>query len=259
MTAAILQASGLSFAYPGHPVLHGVDLEVRPGEAVALLGANGTGKSTLLRILMGFARPSAGYVRLDGRDLASFSRRRLARRMAYVPQGQVCPFPYRVREIVAMGLFSRRGLFGRADLSGARLVERELDRLGIASLAERPYTEISGGERQLAQLCRALVQGASLLVMDEPAASLDFGNQARLLSQVRRLAGEGYSVIMTTHHPGHALMAANRVVMMKDGSVMAEGPTRSTLTEASLRALYGISPADLAALMGRLGSGSDAA
>lgn len=243
----ILDAAGIAFSYRSQPVLKGVDLAVREGEIIALLGANGAGKSTLLRVLLGLERPSAGLVLLHGRPVSGYSRREISRRMAYVPQTHVCPFPYSVREVVAMGRFGRTGLLGRSGVGDRAAVDLWLERLEIAHLADRPYTQISGGERQLALLARALVQGANLLVLDEPASALDFGHQTRLLAQVGALARDGFAVVMSTHHPDHALMTASRAVLLKDGTVMADGKPGDVLDARAIERLYGVSRADLAA------------
>lgn len=251
ISPAILEGRNIVFSYRNHPVLNGVDFSVRPGEVVALLGVNGAGKSTLLRLLLGFERPSAGTVLLDGRPIASYPRAAIAKRMAYVPQNHVSPFPYRVRDIVAMGRYSHSGVFGRRGQGDSTIIDEGMERLGISHLADRAYTQISGGERQLTLLCRALVQGALLLILDEPASALDFGNQVRLLAHLERLAGEGYGVVMTTHHPDHALMVANRVVLMRQGRIMADGAPAKTLTPQTLEQLYGISSAEIATFLKR--------
>ncbi|MCY0389548.1 ABC transporter ATP-binding protein [Robbsia sp. Bb-Pol-6] len=243
----VLEARDIHFAYPHQRVLRGVDLIVEPGEVVALLGANGAGKSTLLRILLGLVRPTEGEVLLNGRPLRTFARREMAAHMAYVPQANVCPFPYRVREVVAMGRIGHTGMFAQPGRSDREAVGNGMERLGIQHLAERPYTEISGGERQLTLLCRAVVQGASMLVMDEPASALDFGNQARLLSRLRALADEGMAVLMSTHHPDHALVAADRAILLRDGRVLGEGRPAEILSDDALQTVYGITGEELQA------------
>uniref|UniRef100_UPI0025FAA2A9 ABC transporter ATP-binding protein n=1 Tax=uncultured Thiodictyon sp. TaxID=1846217 RepID=UPI0025FAA2A9 len=218
-----LQAHGLHFAYRGHKVLTGVSLTVQSGEVVSLLGINGAGKSTLLRLLLGFLSPAQGSVELGGHPLSSFRRREIARHIAYVPQVHVPPFPYSVREIVLLGRLPHTGLaaaYGREDEAE---VDHCLSRLEITHLADRPYTEISGGERQLTLIARALVQGARILVLDEPMAGLDYGNQIRLLHRLRLLAQDGYAVLKTTHHPEHALADSDRVVLLENGHITADG------------------------------------
>ncbi len=235
-----LEAGDIYHAYRGKPVLRGASLHLAPGEIVALLGANGAGKSTLLRLLLGLVRPNAGEIRLGGRKLDDFGRRELARQIAYVPQVHSTPFPYTVRQIVMLGRLPARGFFAEADGEDDSVVERVLERLDIAHLAERPYTEISGGERQLALIGRALAQGSRLLIMDEPMTGLDFGHQLSLLAHLESLAAEGYGILKATHHPDHALASAQRVAILQQGCIVAEGPPADVLSAELLSRLYGV-------------------
>ena len=235
-----LRAADVHFAYRGRTVLAGASLALRAGEVLSLLGANGAGKSTLLRLLLGFIAPAGGSVEYDGRPLSAYGRRALAQRIAYVPQVHAMPFPYRVRDVVAMGRLPAAGLWRTPGPSDHETVDRVLASMGIAHLAERVYTEISGGERQLALIARALTQGARTLVMDEPATGLDYGHQMRLIERVRALAGEGYAVLMTTHHPEHALLASTRVALLADGRVEADGAPHEVVTPDSIHRMYGV-------------------
>ena len=240
MSAASLNARDIRHAYCGKVVLQGASLHLEPGEVVSLLGANGAGKSTLLRILLGLLRPASGEVHLAGRLLADYPRRELARQVAYVPQVHSTPFPYTVRQVVTMGRLPNAGLFAAPSRDDHHAVDQVMARLGIVHLAERPYTEISGGERQLALIARALAQGSRLLVMDEPAAGLDYGNQIALLDLLRSLAADGYGILQTTHHPDHALASSDRVAILQAGSITAVGPPAEVLTAARLSKLYGV-------------------
>lgn len=252
-TPPVLDIQGVRFAYNRQPVLRDVSFNVHYGEVVALLGANGAGKSTLMRIMLGLMPPGAGTVLLQGRPLSSYHRREMARFMAYVPQYHVCPFPYSVRDVVAMGRFTHTGMFGSLSVGDHDAILAELERFHIAHLADRPYTEISGGERQLVLLCRAIMQGARLLLLDEPASALDFGHQARLLAKLKRLADEGYAVVMSTHHPQHARILAHRAVLMKDGYVIGDGAPADILSDAVIQNLYRISDEEMALLKPHLG------
>ncbi|QWT45467.1 ABC transporter ATP-binding protein [Azospira inquinata] len=236
-----LQAYRLHYAWRGTPVLRGVNLALAPGEVVSLLGANGAGKSTLLRLLLSLLSPLSGLVTLGDRPLASFRRRELARHIAYVPQVHVTPFPYRVEEVVLMGRLPANGLLGST--SGPEDRERAarvLERLGILALKDRAYTEISGGERQLTLIARALIQEAPILVLDEPVNGLDYGHQMSLLDHLQSLAAEGYAILKTTHHPEHALLASTRVVLLEEGRIAADGRPNEVVTPASIRRLYGV-------------------
>jgi len=233
-----LLAQEVHFAYAGRRVLHGVTLTVRPGEVVSLLGANGSGKTTLLRLLLGLSKPSSGLVSLNGRPLTHYPRRELARYLAYVPQTHVTPFPYTVREIVVLGRLPYTGLVRSATHRDHYVAMEMLERMGIADLADRPYTEISGGERQLALIARALAQGARILIMDEPVSSLDYGNQLRFLGHLRRLAADGYAVVKATHHPEHTLLASTRVALLCDGAIILDGPPAEVVTPSTIQRIY---------------------
>lgn len=230
-----LQVEDLAFGYGRRIVGSGVSFGLASGEILCLLGPNGGGKTTLLKTLLGLLPPRAGTIRLDGSDLSRLSRTRIAQAMAAVPQAHAAHFPFTVRDMVLMGRASRLGPFAAPGPSDAAAAERALATLGIGHLAGAVYTEISGGERQLALIARALSGAPRLLVMDEPTASLDFGNQARVLGQIRRLAQAGIAVLFSTHDPGHALLCADRVIALHAGRLAAE-----TVTPALLRLIYGI-------------------
>lgn len=240
MSGPTLKATDLHYGYRGKAVLRGASMHLGCGEVVALLGANGAGKSTLLRLLLGLLRPATGLIELAGRPLSGFGRRELAREMAYVPQTHSTPFPYTVRQVVTMGRLPCQGLFAAPDAEDRRAVDQVLERLAITRLAERCYTEISGGERQLALIARALAQGSRLLIMDEPMSGLDFGHQVTLLQLLRSLADDGYGILKTTHHPDHALSGADRVAILKGGRIVADGLPGEVMSAELLSRLYGV-------------------
>lgn len=250
-TRQALVAIDLAFHRGARPVLDGATLSIGAGEVVALLGANGSGKTTLLRLMMGFLRPSRGSIFLDGAALSRLSRRAIARKIAYVAQVHAAPFPYLVRDVIGLGRLPQSGWFGGGCAQDRQLVDDVLRRLNIAHLEGRPYTELSGGERQLALIGRALAQGADILVLDEPMTGLDYGAQLRLIALVRALAAEGKGVAMSTHHPEHAHWASDRVALLKAGRIEAEGPPDAILTAEAIENLYGVKVEALETSKGR--------
>jgi len=234
-----LAARALDFGFRGRTIGRGIDMELPGAHIVCLLGPNGSGKTTLMRTLLGLLPPLAGEVILDQQTMEHWPARERATRLAYVPQAAESYFDFSVLEMVQMGRMAHRGLFaqpGRNDRESARAA---LERLGIDGLAERPINRVSGGERQLALIARALATQAAHLLMDEPTANLDFGNQARVLDEIARLGGSGAAVLFSTHHPDHALRIADRAVLLRDGGVMAAGPIGQVVNSENLSALYG--------------------
>lgn len=235
-----LRAENLGFGYPRFPVGRGVDLALGPGEVVCLLGPNGCGKTTLFKTLLGLLARQEGRVLLDDEDIALLPRRDIARRVAYVPQAHAAVFPYTVRDMALMGRAAHRGLFESPGAEDRQHAEAALARVGLSDLADRDYTRISGGQRQLALIARALAQDARLIVMDEPTASLDFGNQLLVLREVRKLADAGLGVVLSTHNPDHAFACASRAHLLADGATQAAGPPEQVLTPALLSRVYGV-------------------
>ena len=235
-----LEARDLAFGYRNHPVGSGIDLALAPGRVLCLLGPNGSGKTTLMKTLLGLLPPQGGEVRLDGRALAEWKPRERASRLAYVPQAAESFFDFSLAEMVEMGRTSHRGLFARPSQRDGEIARQALDTLGISALADRPIHRVSGGERQLALIARALATEASLLVLDEPTANLDFGNQMRVLAEIRRLQERGIAILLCSHDPGHALEVADEVLLIQKGKTFARGIPVEVITDENLSRLYGI-------------------
>ncbi len=234
-----LSARDLAFGFRERVVGRAIDLDVQPGEIVCLLGPNGSGKTTLLRTLLGLLAPRGGNVLLDHQALSEWPARERATRLAYVPQAAVLDFDFTLLEVVEMGRAARRRAFAAPSADDRAAALEALARMGIAALADRGFQHVSGGERQLALIARAIATGAPCLLMDEPTASLDFANQSLILDEIARLRARGSSVVFSTHHPDHALRIADRAVLLKAGRVVASGPTLEVLTSEHLGALYG--------------------
>jgi len=241
MRQKVMKLTGrdLTIGYRDRIVGRRLDVALSRGEVLALLGPNGSGKTTLLKTLLGLIAPRSGEVTLGDRALASYRLRDRARLIAYVPQAHVATFAFAVEAVVLMGRSAHGGLLSRPTAADRVAVAGVLERLGIASLAARPYTMISGGERQLVLLARALAQEPQFIVLDEPTASLDFGNQGKVLQEIRALAAADHGVLFTTHDPNHALRAADRAYLIRDGVRIADGAAREVLTRSALERLYG--------------------
>lgn len=195
----MIRTEHLGCGYGRCEVLHDINITMNPGELWCVLGANGVGKSTLFKTLLGLLKPMSGQILIQDKPLEQWSRKELSRLVAYVPQNHVPPFPFKVWEMVAMGRNPYQNGYGRMTPEDSRIVAEAMETLHIDGLANKIYTQISGGERQLVLLARAIAQQTPALFLDEPVSNLDFGNHARVLSHVRRLAAGGKTIVMTTH------------------------------------------------------------
>jgi iron complex transport system ATP-binding protein len=235
-----LAARHLAIGYGGTPVASDIDVEVRPGEVTCLLGPNGSGKTTLFKTLIGLIPPLAGEVTVDGRSLTGLPVREVAGRIAYVPQQHAPTFPFRVFDVVMMGRQARKGLLSAPGARDRERTREVLAQVGITDLADADYSRISGGQRQLVMIARALAQDTKILVLDEPTASLDYGNQVRIIGEIGQLSRAGYGVVMSTHNPDHAFALAGRVMLMHEGGILAEGRPEEVLVAERLSDVYGV-------------------
>ncbi|MDR0378210.1 MAG: ABC transporter ATP-binding protein [Spirochaetaceae bacterium] len=236
----ILTVRGLNFAYGDRPILENIGFELGEGTLLGLLGPNGAGKSTLFRCILGLERDYAGSIHIDGKDVKKQQFELLARKAAYVPQTHLPSFNYSALDMVLMGTVSRGKEWSVPGPREQQAAETAMDRLGIGDLRFRGFGLLSGGEQQLVLIARALVQEAKLLVMDEPTANLDYGNQIRVLSHIKNLSVQGYSVILSTHNPDHAFMFTDRVLALHNARIAASGPPAEVLTAGLISLLYGI-------------------
>jgi len=227
-------------------VLNDVCVNVERGELVGILGPNGSGKTTLLKLLGGMHRPTIGAVTLDGRPLAEWSHREIARRIAFVPQETQAPFDFSVLDIVLMGRFPHLGAFALEGPEDLAIARRALTATGTGQFEGRAFSTLSGGEKQRVVIAGALAQSTQLLLLDEPTASLDIGHQIEVQTLLRELnTGQGVTMLLSTHDLNLAAALCRRLVLLKDGRVLASGPTEEVLTPPAVQALYGVE-ADIA-------------
>ncbi|SHI18720.1 iron complex transport system ATP-binding protein [Sporobacter termitidis DSM 10068] len=235
----MLEVRDVSFYYrPDRPILRDISLELRSGDILCLLGPNGTGKTTLLRCILSLNKIKGGSIALEGQELSKVSAKKRAEMMAYVPQASSVTFPYEAGEIVLMGRVAHLALGSRPTEKDRRRAEEAMDKLEISHLSRYQFNEMSGGEKQMVLVARAVAQQARILIMDEPTANLDYCNQVKMLKVIKVLAEQGYAILMTSHFPDHAFLACSKAVLMRDGVIMAQGMPEEVVTTENLTALY---------------------
>lgn len=238
----MMEIKNLSFAYKknGMKILDQVSFSVPEGRLIAVLGANGAGKTTLFKCMLGFLKNYEGSVCIRAHEIRAMSRKKLAKEIAYIPQSEDPVYNYSVFDSVLMGTTGSLSALQNPGTEQEQTAEEALEQLGIAHLAERGMQEISGGERQLVFLSRALAQNAKILIMDEPTANLDYGNQQQVMHHIREMADQGYSILLSTHNPEQALRFATDAIALKDHRVIANGPADKVLDETLIERLYGL-------------------
>ena len=234
----MLTVRNLSCQYGSRPVLWDVSFTLQEGELVFLLGANGAGKSTLFRCILGLLPQYKGELLIQGNAARTLSPRTLARLISYVPQNHHPTFAYSALNMVLMGTNHALPPFASPGKREYALARKVMEQLGIGDLENRDFNTLSGGEQQLVLTARAIAQQGKILLMDEPTASLDYGNQLRVLEQTRELARQGYTILLSCHDPQLALLYADRVIALHDGKIIADGKPGQVITPELLRTLY---------------------
>ena len=239
--SAIFELKNVSFSYHSseRKVLEGVNLDIHEGNIVSVLGRNGAGKSTLLGCMLGLLKPQEGEIFLSGRNLRNMTERDIASVAGFVPQNHTPVYGHTVSDFVLMGCASRIGFFSRPGKKDKDDTEAALMEMGIEHLADRPYTELSGGERQQAIIARAIVTKPRIVLFDEPTAHLDFGNQLRVLRIIKDLADKGFAVVITTHNPDHAMLLGGHTAIIDGEGHLISGKTAELFTEEALKNVYG--------------------
>jgi len=242
----ILEIRDVSFGYSDTLILDKINFTINSGEVFCILGPNGCGKTTLLDCILGWLKPCAGKIMLKGKDVGNLSARQIARHLAYVPQMHEKTFPYLVQDIVLMGRASYLKPFAAPSREDVAIAQKALQKVGIAHLWDRHYTQLSGGEGQLVMVARALAQNSPVIIMDEPTAHLDYQNELVILETVVELVKQtGLSILMATHVPNHCYYFENqgiktRAALIKNKSIMALGSPSEVLSEKNLEGLYNI-------------------
>ncbi len=238
----IYEVNSITFKYPDseRKVLDGASLSLDKGDILCILGPNGAGKTTLLNCMAGLLKPESGDIVLQGRKLKDMSEREVAKMVAFVPQLHTPAFDYSCVDFVLMGRAPQIGVFSRPSKDEENICRQVLADMGIEHLADKSYMEISGGERQQLLIARAIVQEPEVVLFDEPTAHLDYGNQHRVLEKIKKMAADGYSIVITTHNPDHALLLGDKAAIVgRDGHIV-QGNSSDILTEELLTEVYGI-------------------
>lgn len=243
-----VRLSGVDYAYPtparsdvSSLVLNNLDLEIPAATITALLGPNGAGKTTLMNVILGWLTPCAGSVSVFGRDTRGTSRGEMGRTLSLVPQDEHIPFEYTILDYVLLGRAPHLGPLQAPRPYDLAIARNALETVGLEQTADQNIAETSGGEKQLAMVARAIAQEPGILLMDEPTAHLDLKNKRRAVDLIHRLHRQGVTIILTTHDPEFAVAAANRMVLLEQGNLLAEGPIEAVMTEENLSRAFSMS------------------
>lgn len=235
-----IDIENLSFSYGKHEVIRNLSCTVYPEKLTALLGPNGVGKSTLFKCILGLCDSYSGKIFINGTDASKLSAREKAKLIAYIPQSNHTVFNFTVFDMVMMGTAHQVSALSSPSKKEIEQTENAIAKVGIEHLAHRSFHNLSGGEQQLVLIARALAQQTKILLMDEPTSALDYGNQIRILQKIRGLRADGYTVLMSSHNPQHALTYSDRIIAVSTGEIAADGETQSVLTTQLIKKLYDI-------------------
>jgi len=243
MESVLLSFENIRYIYPTAKaaVMENFDLQIAPGTITAILGPNGAGKTTLLHLALGWLRPADGVIKLNGKPLNSFSRRELGQWMGLVPQNENTPFEFSLLEFVLLGRTPYMAPLAMPGATDIEISRQKLSEVGMSALSERSVPSLSGGERQLVLVARALAQQPKILLLDEPTSHLDLSNKSKLVQVLRKLQSQGVTIVFTTHEPDVASALATHMVLMREGKVLKSGVAAEVMTDAALSELYDMS------------------
>lgn len=235
-----LYVKNVNCGYRNHTVIKNISFELKSGEVLCLLGPNGVGKTTFFKTLLGLNKMQQGEILLDNKDIRNISTRELAKKIAYVPQAHNSSFSFNVFEVVLMGRTVYSKYFNSPSKEDEKIALECLEELDINHLINKSYTQLSGGEQQMVLIARALAQKADFLVMDEPTSNLDFGNQIKIINQIRKLSKKNKGIIMTTHSPEHVFLCGTKVLVFNNKEMIKVGVPEEVVTERLLKDIYNV-------------------
>ncbi|MFA5398107.1 MAG: ABC transporter ATP-binding protein [Methanogenium sp.] len=234
----MIKVNDLQFSYGDVPILSGISFNVEKGELCGLFGPNGCGKTTLFKCCLGFLKTKGGTISMNGESMSGKKTEELAKIVSYVPQDHKPPFPYLVREVVLMGRTPHLGGFFGVKKRDKEIAMEAIETLGIADLSDRPYNQLSGGQRQMVLMARALAQDTPVLFLDEPTSALDFQNQMKIWKIMREISEDGKTIIACSHDPNHVAWFCDRVVVIGDTGIVANGSPKEVISETILSEIY---------------------
>lgn len=233
-----LEVKNFSYSYHNHEVLKNISFNVDENTLLCILGPNGVGKSTMFKCILHLLKKYEGQILLDGENLKKYTPVELAKKIAYVPQSHNPVFNYSVFEMVLMGTTAQFSMMSKPSKRQKKIAEECLEKIEISYLKDRKFINLSGGERQLVLIARALAQQAKIIIMDEPTSDLDYGNQIKVLNTVKKLSKEGYIIIQSTHNPDQAFLYADKVLALYNKEMIAFGTPREIMSSNLIKKLY---------------------
>ncbi|RXJ60913.1 ABC transporter ATP-binding protein [Candidatus Marinarcus aquaticus] len=234
----MFKVENLKFSYGKKEILKGIDFEINSSDVISILGPNGCGKTTLLKLLLGFLKPSQGEVYFENQPIRKIKSKHFFQRVAYIPQIHDGSFGYLVKDVVLMGRMPYKSLFTNFNKQDKQIAQEALELLGIGHLKDEIYTTLSGGQRQLILIARAITQQADIFIMDEPVNGLDFGNQYKLLNQIKALSKQNITFIKTSHYPDHVFFVSNEAIFLNKGKILEKGDPNTIIREENIEKVY---------------------